>query len=137
MPFSTKAILVGASVLALAHLCEGQGAHTLVEGQGAHTNSCFKETLEFNKFLTNENQCTGFKMHTTEQFDSVPYIYDKCKGTIGGVEYSFKGTTLKISMTCCDGNDQEENAAACKLKRDGTEVKVTRALPQELARRLA
>ena len=126
MPFSTKAILVGASVLAAAHLC-----------QGAHTDSCFEETLEFNEFLTNENQCDlRFKLRTTKVFDSEPS--GKCKGTIGGVEYSFKGTTLKISMKCCDGNDQEEeiNAAACKLKRDGTEVKVTRKLPLSSRRRL-
>jgi hypothetical protein len=117
MPFSTKAILVGASVLAAAHLC-----------QGAHANSCFQETLEFNEFLTNEKQCgLGFKLRTTEQFDSVPSEEDECKGTIGGVKYSFKGTTLKISMKCCDGKEVENNAAACKLKRDGTEVKVTRA----------
>jgi hypothetical protein len=133
MPFSTKAILLGASVLALAHLCEGQGI----------TESCdgFKEDLVFHDFVHTTSYCNS-KFELTEYkpgdnaviSTSKPSEEDCSEGDIGGIEYTFEGKNLRISMHCCTDEKDKENTAACNLKSRGTKFEVTRT--QNSRRRL-
>ena len=133
MPFSTKAILLGASVLALAHLCQGQRI----------TKSCdgFKEDLVFHDFVHTTSYCNS-KFELTEYkpgdnaviSTSKPSEEDCSEGDIGGIEYTFEGKNLRISMHCCTDEKDKENTAACNLKSRGTKFEVTRT--QDSRRRL-